>query len=204
MNNKNQSRRCFKTQIEGRYVLYSSGDCIRTFEKFPEAEKVFYEELDNNPTSYVSLFSADHKTNYLSYSPINGETTRANIPFSGLKAGSYLYIADKAAAFDKHADSNWKIEELEVKDVERYDLEIIIKLTDGREIPFGNIYKDMSFLDQYTRLYSTSKEHIKQKMMEFVQDEIKRADNNIASIKKELDDAVKYRNSLTEKFLNII
>lgn len=121
--------------------------------------------------------------------------------FNDLKQGDFIYIAGKFGneirIFERKVQT--------VKNSAQTKNALLIKLVRENNIliPKDN-RTDQSYSGDNCRLVATSKEALQKIAIEFAQEKLRKADERIAQLKKELDDAIKYRNSLSGLMASIV
>ena len=125
----------------------------------------------------------------------------ATLTFNDLKQGDFIYVAGK---FGKEI----RIYERKVQTVKnsaQLKNGLLIKPVneDNILIPQEN-RTEQSYSGDNSRLVATSKEALQKIAIEFAQDKLRKADERISQLKKDLDDAVKYRNSLSGLMASIV
>ena len=121
--------------------------------------------------------------------------------FNDLKLGDFIYVAGK---FGKEM----RIYERKVQTVKnsaQLKNGLLIKPVneDNILIPKENC-TEQSYSGDNSRLVATSKEALQKIAIEFAQERLRKADERISQLKKDLDDAVKYRNSLSGLIASIV
>lgn len=121
--------------------------------------------------------------------------------FNDLKQSDYIYIAGKFGneirIFERKVQT--------VKNSAQMKNALLIKPVSENNIliPQENRIEQSYSGDNY-RLIATSKEALQKIAIEFAQEKLRKADERIAQLKVELDEAVKYRNSLRSLLSSIV
>lgn len=123
------------------------------------------------------------------------------VTFNDLKQGDFIYIAGKFGneirIFERKVQT--------VKNSAQTKNALLIKPVRENNILIPKENRtEQSYSGDHSRLVATSKEALQKIAIEFAQEKLRKADERIAQLKEELDDAVKYRNSLSGLMASII
>ena len=123
------------------------------------------------------------------------------VTFNDLKQGNFIYVAGKFGneihIFERKVQT--------VKNSAQIKNALLIKPVSENNILIPQENRtEQSYSGDHSRLVATSKEALQKIAIEFAQEKLRKADERIAQLKVELDEAVKYRNSLNSLLPSIV
>lgn len=124
-----------------------------------------------------------------------------NKTFNDLKQGDFIFVAGKFG-------NEIRIYDLKIQTVKNSAMKknaLLIKPVREKDFLIPEDFRELSAYDgdQY-RLVATSKEALQKIAMEYSQERLRKADERIAELKAELDEAVKRRNEMSNLMASIV